>query len=96
VELSRELQYEGLARDIVRRIQALRKEAGFNIDDRIEVYYTGDRRVEEAFEVEGDYIAEETLSIALIKGQPPEDAWTKDFDIDGLQMRVGVKRITER
>jgi isoleucyl-tRNA synthetase len=96
VELSRELQYEGLARDIVRRIQALRKEAGFNIDDRIEVYYTGDRRVEEAFEVEGDYIAEETLSIALIKGQPPEDAKARDFDIDGLQMRVGVKRITER
>ena len=96
VELSRELQYEGLARDIVRRIQALRKEAGFNIDDRIEVYYTGDRRVEEAFEVEGDYIAEETLSIALIKGQPPEDAKARDFDIDGLQMRVGVKRITGR
>ncbi|MEM4727379.1 MAG: DUF5915 domain-containing protein, partial [Candidatus Bathyarchaeia archaeon] len=93
VELSRELQYEGLARDIVRRIQALRKEASFNIDDQIEVYYTGDPRVEEAFEVEGDYIAQETLSIALIRGEPPEDSHKKDYDIDGLKMKLGVKRI---
>ncbi|MEM2127462.1 MAG: DUF5915 domain-containing protein, partial [Candidatus Bathyarchaeia archaeon] len=84
---------EGLARDIVRRIQALRKEASFNIDDQIEVYYTGDPRVEEAFEVEGDYIAQETLSIALIRGEPPEDSHKKDYDIDGLKMKLGVKRI---
>ncbi len=93
VELSRELEHEGLARDIVRRIQALRKEANFNIDDQIEVYYTGDPEVEEAFEVEGDYIAQETLSIALIRGQPREGCYDKEFEIDGSKMRIGIKRI---
>ncbi|HSV86481.1 MAG TPA: DUF5915 domain-containing protein, partial [Levilinea sp.] len=43
--LTEELQSEGLAREVVRRIQAMRKEAGFNIDDRIHTYYQlGDKK----------------------------------------------------
>ncbi|MEN4101124.1 MAG: class I tRNA ligase family protein, partial [Anaerolineaceae bacterium] len=40
--LTQELRAEGLAREVVRRIQAMRKEAGFNIDDRIHTYYQSD------------------------------------------------------
>ena len=91
--LTEELRYEGLARDIVRRIQALRKEADFEIDDRIETYYLGDPELEKAFEVEADYIAAETLSIALHRAEPPEGAYVKEYEIDGRRLKLGLVRI---
>ncbi|HDI53084.1 MAG TPA: isoleucine--tRNA ligase, partial [Candidatus Bathyarchaeota archaeon] len=92
-ELTEELRYEGLARDIVRRIQALRKEADFEIDDRIETYYLGDPELEKAFEVEAEYIAAETLSIALHRAEPPEGAYVKEYEIDGRRLKLGLVRI---
>jgi len=60
-----DLKKEGLARDIVRRIQNQRKEADFNIADWIETYYETGPRLTEVFEAFGDYIAAETLSISI-------------------------------
>ncbi|MFQ6053151.1 MAG: DUF5915 domain-containing protein, partial [Candidatus Bathyarchaeia archaeon] len=92
-EITEALRYEGLARDVVRRIQALRKEADFDIDDRIETYYRGDPEVEAAFEVEGEYIAAETLSDALRRGEPPQGAYVGEFVIDGARLRLGLVRV---
>ena len=92
-DITEELGREGLARDIVRRIQALRKEADFEIDDLIETYYSGNPEVEEVFETEGEYIAAETLSKELRRGEPPEGAYKGEFDIDGLKLRLGLVRI---
>ena len=92
-EITEELGYEGLARDVVRRIQALRKEADFEIDDHIETYYSGDAEVEAVFEVEGEYIATETLSDAFRRGEPPEGAHVGEFDIDGLKLKLGLIRV---
>ena len=92
-EITEELGHEGLARDVVRRIQALRKEAGFEIDDRIETYYSGGAEVEAVFEAEGEYIAVETLSEDLRRGEPPEGAHVGEFDIDGRKLRLGLIRI---
>jgi len=91
-EITEELGSEGLARDIVRRIQALRKEADFDIDDRIETWYRGDEEVVEAFEEEAEYISAETLSTALHHGEPPEGAYTGEFDVDGLRLELGLVR----
>ncbi len=92
-EVTEELRYEGLARDVVRRIQALRKEADFEIDDHIETYYMGDAEIEAVFEAEGEYIAAETLSDALHRGEPPQGAHVGEFDIDSLKLRLGLIRI---
>jgi len=89
-EITEELEYEGVARDIVRRIQALRKEAGFEIDDRIETYYSGDAMVEAVFEAEGEYIAAETLSDTLSRDEPPPEAHMGEFDIEGLKLKLGL------
>jgi isoleucyl-tRNA synthetase len=88
--ITEELEMEGLARDIVRRIQALRKEADFDIDDNIETYYQGDEEVEEVFQEEAEYISEETLSVALLNESPPEAAYTGKFEIDELYMELGL------
>jgi isoleucyl-tRNA synthetase len=88
--LTEELLSEGLARDLVRRIQALRKEADFEIDDNILVYFSGDLVIEEVFKNEAKYIMAETLSDELISGKSPFSATTKDYEINGLKVRIGV------
>jgi isoleucyl-tRNA synthetase len=90
--VSEDLRMEGLARDIVRRIQSLRKEAGFQIDDRIETYYEAPPQLAEVFEAQEEYIAAETLSLVLRKGEPPEDAHTGNFKISGMKLRLGLMR----
>lgn len=88
--LTEELESEGLARDIVRRIQSLRKEADFDIDDHIMVYYMGSQEIEEVFKDEADYIMEETLSDELINAASPNNATVRDYEIDNLEIRLGV------
>jgi isoleucyl-tRNA synthetase len=90
--ISGDLESEGLARDLVRRVQALRKEADFDIDDRIVVYYVGSPEVEEVFEDEAEYIMAETLSVELVAGEAPAEAKAQSYDVDGLSVRLGVLR----
>jgi isoleucyl-tRNA synthetase len=92
IEITEDLESEGLARDIVRRIQALRKEADFEIDDHILVYYDGDSNVEEVFSEESEYIMTETLSDEIKKGDAPEGATAQHYDIDGLDVKLAVLR----
>jgi isoleucyl-tRNA synthetase len=88
--ISKDLESEGLARDLVRRIQALRKEADFDIDDLIETYYQGSYEVEAVFQDESNYIKTETLSNELINSEAPENATVQVYTIDGLEVKIGV------
>ena len=85
-----ELESEGLARDIVRRIQALRKEADFEIDDHIEIFYLGSPEVEVVFNEEAAYIMTETLCDVLKKSEAPSIAVIQSFDINGLELKLGL------
>jgi isoleucyl-tRNA synthetase len=87
------LSSEGLARDIVRRIQSLRKEANFDINDHIETYYRSDPEVVEVFQEEADYIKAETLSELLKEGVPPEGAKTGAYEMSGFQLLLGLRRV---
>lgn len=94
VEITSELEAEGLARDVVRRVQSLRKEAGFNLDDRIVTTYQAEGALDEAIGAWRDYIAAETLSIQLREGEPdPEknDVVSED-EIEGYDLQIGVRR----
>jgi len=91
--LTEGLRGEGLARDIVRRVQNQRKEAGFQIADEIETYYQAGPRLTEAFQAHGDYIAAETLSTALHRAKPPKKAHVAHYEIDGEPLTVGLVRI---
>ena len=66
-ELTEELILEGLAREFVRNVQALRKEKDFVITDHIKVYYNGTDKVEKMFKLYKDYIMGEVLGDELIK-----------------------------
>ncbi len=89
-EITNELKIEGLSRDIVRRIQALRKEADFQIDDDIETYYETSSPLRDAFTTHRDYIMDETLSTILVESPPPKNAYIGEFDIAGVSLKLGL------
>jgi len=94
--LTADLRAEGLAREIVRRIQEMRKKAGFNIEDRIVTAYdfpTGDA-LEAVFKDWGEYLASETLSTSLINGEGADGAYREEHDIDGSRLVLAVKRVS--
>jgi isoleucyl-tRNA synthetase len=92
-DVSQELLDEGLARELVHRIQTLRKQAGFDIADYIETYYEGGPSVQRVMERFAQYVKQETLSRKLVEGKPPEGAFAKSQVIDGNKVNLAVKRL---
>ncbi|MBN1665927.1 MAG: isoleucine--tRNA ligase, partial [Anaerolineales bacterium] len=90
--LTPELKAEGLAREIVRRIQAMRKNADFNIEDRITTWYLAGGELEEIFQAWGAYIQAETLTTELLAGEPPAEAFVESHNIDGAELKLGLKQ----
>jgi isoleucyl-tRNA synthetase len=94
VTLTPALAREGLARDLVRRVQTMRKDAGFQLDDRIVTTYDADAELQGVVEEWGDYIRAETLSQELVSGSVPEDADRREsFTLGEHPVTMGVKKI---
>ncbi|MDO8717125.1 MAG: isoleucine--tRNA ligase [Dehalococcoidales bacterium] len=94
--ISPELAAEGMAREIVHRLQTKRRGAGFEIADYILTYYQGDDYIRQVMQdsVLSQYIREETLSRELIEGVPGEDAFAESFKLEGHEIVLGVKKIS--
>jgi isoleucyl-tRNA synthetase len=92
-EISSELASEGLAREIVHRLQIMRRSAGFDIAEHIVTYYQGEAYMKKVMEGFTDYIKQETLSRQLIEGVPGEGAFTESFKLGGYDILLGVKKI---
>ncbi|NLE77577.1 MAG: class I tRNA ligase family protein, partial [Chloroflexi bacterium] len=88
--LTEELIQEGRAREVVRRIQTLRKEANFRIEDRIQTTWQGGPLAEALFAAWGGYIQRETLTERLQSGAPPAGSAQATFDLDGEGLTVAV------
>lgn len=91
--ITEELLREGYAREMIRAVQDLRKQAGYNVEDRITVLYdTADERVRAVISTFGKYIAEETLAHGLREGCDGADL-DAGLEIEkGCGVRLGVKR----
>ena len=72
-ELTEELILEGLAREFVRKVQSLRKDADFVITDHIKVYYNGTDKIDKMLESWKDYVMGEVLGEELIKDETLDD-----------------------
>jgi len=93
VNLTPELAREGLARDLVRRVQTLRKDADFQLDDRIVTHYEAEDELNAVVEEWADYLKAETLSLELVAGPVPGDVpWTESFKLGGHAVTLGVKK----
>ena len=87
-----ELADEGLARELVHRIQGMRKNAGFEISDRIVVYYSESARLRAIFAAHGDYIREETLADDVVEEPAPDGAHVEVQKLDGETATLAVLR----
>jgi isoleucyl-tRNA synthetase len=91
--VSPELAEEGLAREIVHRLQTMRKTAGFEIADYIITYYQGDDYVKKVMTNYADYVKMETLSRNLVEGKPEEGIATETFKLNDHAVVLGVKKV---
>jgi isoleucyl-tRNA synthetase len=82
---------EGLAREVVRRVNDLRKAAGLNVSDRIQLAYTASDRLRRAIADFADYIKGETLCVMLSEGQLPDGVSASDA-FDGEQLTISIKK----
>ncbi len=88
-ELTPELIQEGLVRDIIRRIQSMRKDADLEYTQNIKLYYKGDSEVKEAIEKWAEYIKTETLSIE-IKAGSLKSGISAEWEIDDKQITLTI------
>ena len=90
-KLNDSLIEEGLAREIVNRIQRSRKDLDFNVEDRIRVQFSGDEKLEKVIANHSEYIKSETLTVELNKSDKM-DTNSLEFDIEGLNLRMTLEK----
>ena len=90
-EITEELKLEGFVRDLVRGIQNLRKESGFDVTDRINVKLSGTETLKKAFDLFSDYIASETLAVTA-EWSDTKPAGSIDIEADTEIWSVTVAR----
>ncbi|MEW5870947.1 MAG: class I tRNA ligase family protein [Chloroflexota bacterium] len=88
------LRAEGLAREMVRRVQDLRKQAGLDIADRIRLYLALSPGLAQALQNHREYLLSETLTVELVESAPPEGVATLSAAFDGEQMTAGVSKVS--
>ncbi len=86
--ITRELKMEGLAREIVRRIQAMRKDLNLDYAQKISTYYKGDEEIREAIRSFKDYIMRETQSLELEEGE--KEGYTKTWEIENKKIKITI------
>ena len=88
--LTEELIDEGVEREIVSKIQNMRKEAGFEVTDRIAVFYKGEGRAAKVFSAAG--FAKDVLADSVTEGSAPEGAYSKEQNINGEKVTISILR----
>ena len=87
--LTEELIKEGIAREVVSKVQNLRKEKDFDIENRIKLYYNSNDYFDEVLQKFGEYIKDETLALEIIK----DKTLTKKYNINDIEVYLDVERI---
>lgn len=96
LELTDDLVNEGLAREVVRRVQTLRRDADFEIDDKVEIVFEASEKFEKAIEQFDAYIRSETLATSLKQEKANDDfkyeSYTFKGDLENETLTLGVKK----
>ena len=84
---------EGFAREVVSKLQTMRKEAGFEVTDRILVTAkTADEKLASIIADNAETIARGVLALEVTAGDAPEGAYVKDWSINGVDATLSVRR----
>ena len=85
------LRNEGIAREMVKRIQNLRKESGFEITDRIRIVIERQAETDKVIEAYSDYIAQQVLADSITLSDKVEEPTL--LDLDGICVNINVQRV---
>ena len=88
--LTPELVEEGFVRELISKIQTMRKEAGFEVMDKITVSAKGNDKIHAILKKYEDQIKEEVLAVTVIYGEV--SGYSKEWNINGEQVTLGVER----
>ena len=89
--LTPELEEEGFVREIVSKLQSMRKDAGFHVTDHIEIYHQGSEKIAQVLKDHEASILADVLGEACHHGQL--DGYTAQWDINGETTTFGVKKL---
>lgn len=92
-ELSEELIAEGLAREFVNRIQNMRKDAGFEVTDRILIKFDGSGKIVYAVNSFSDYISNETLADSIDKKEDHNGGFSQDWKIGEFDCSIQIEKV---
>ena len=91
--VTEELKAEGVKRELISKIQTMRKEAGFEVTDRITVnYLTADQGVEKAL-TDGEEISSVVLADSIAKGEV--EGFKKELDINGATCTLIINKVNK-
>lgn len=90
-----ELIAEGLAREVVNRVQNLRKQADFEVTDRVRVQYRASDEMAAAIDRFAERVRNETLAVELQAAHRPEGDLSDDFEIESHTITIAVSRVRE-
>ena len=79
---------EGVARELVSKVQNMRKEKGFDIENRINIYYNGNKYFDEVLNEFSNYIKAETLAVELIK----KEDLTNEYNLNDIKVYLDAER----
>jgi isoleucyl-tRNA synthetase len=88
--LTPELIEEGFARELVSKIQTMRKEAGFEVLDRITIYFDGNEKIAQIFADNGEAICADTLAVEAKAGKA---GYSKEWNINGETVTLSVEKM---
>ncbi len=93
ITVTEELRREGVARELVNRIQNIRKEAGFEVTDKICVEVEASPEVEASLAVYADYVGQQTLAVEVKASAEPAGAVVVASELDDAPLRIAVTRL---
>jgi isoleucyl-tRNA synthetase len=92
VQIDDELRAQGHAREVVNRIQGMRKSADLELTDRIQVEYQASPALAKSIAGNHEFIGRETLAQALLEVAKPGGDWVERFEIGDEWIVVGMRR----
>ncbi len=90
-KLTDELIEEGFVREIISKIQSMRKDSGFEVMDHITVYASGNDKITAVMNKNSDFIKEEVLADSIVIGSDTDNS--KEWNINGEKLSIGVAKI---
>ena len=87
-----ELRREGYLREVISKVQTMRKEAGFEVTDRIAVYAAGSAMIEDVLRTGEQTLKDGVLAVEVTVGSVKDGAYAKEWDLNGEKATLAVEK----